>query len=56
MIAAMVTAAHSLAELRSMIVSAYADLPVDKLGKVMSMAFQAAQAAGMYDVALDRHG
>lgn len=55
-IAAMVTAAHSLPELRSMIVSAYSDLPVDKLGKVMSMAFQAAQAAGMYDVALDRHG
>ncbi|HET7300223.1 MAG TPA: DUF935 family protein [Oleiagrimonas sp.] len=47
----MASAAHSLQELRTMIVSAYDDLAPDDLADVMKIAFQAAQAAGRFDVA-----
>jgi phage gp29-like protein len=49
-VAAMADKATSLQELRAMIVDAYADLPLDKLGAVISSGLQAAQAAGRYDV------
>lgn len=52
----MAAAARSLPELRSMVVAAYNDLPVEKLATVMDLAFQAAQAAARYDVALESHG
>jgi len=49
-LAAMVDAASSLAELREMILAAYADLPADKLATAIGTALQTAQAAGRYDV------
>jgi len=49
-IRAMVDKAASLAELREMILGAYDDLPTDQLGTVLAAGFQAAQAAGRFDL------
>lgn len=49
-VSAMADKATSLAQLRSMIVEAYAELPLDQLGEVISAGLQAAQAAGRFDV------
>lgn len=46
----MAKSANSLPELREMILAAYADIPMDKLAVVLSSAFQAAQAAGRFDI------
>lgn len=45
--------ARSLPELRDALLAAYGDLDSDRLGEVMALAFEAAQAAGRYDVAID---
>ncbi len=45
--------ARSLPELRDALLAAYGDLDSEQLGQVMAIAFETAQAAGRYDVALD---
>jgi phage gp29-like protein len=42
--------ATSLSGLRDALLAAYADLPTEKLGEVMALAFTAANLAGRYDV------
>lgn len=55
-LATMADRAGSLAELRSMILDAYTDLPADKLATAIATATQAAQAAGRYDVEAQADG
>lgn len=46
----LVKKADNLPQLRDALLASYSDLPVEKLGKVMSLAFLAAELAGRYDL------
>jgi len=45
-----VAEAESMEQLRDALLSAYGDLPIDRLAEVMAMGFAAADLAGRYEV------